>query len=167
MARFIATQRGSINLDIVARVIPGQRQPSYKPAVYVTTDGERYEGYYSEDDVERLTAPVIPADATLATVIYMSEEEGEDQIFVEEDLILGWRDLGDYREPVFIEEISANGTAFLQYGGRWHELTYGGSSFETLDDVKKAILERSADDRKIREKIAARQAAKEEAAADD
>ncbi len=111
MPRFIATDNGQINLDLIAIVTSRRSDRTRGLLIFSFVDDEGHTlGTLESDhlDLERLCAPVVPADGSIgAYIVGVGNGSGArptaaDVVIVPVP-VLAWRVVRDAAEPVMLE----------------------------------------------------------------
>jgi hypothetical protein len=150
-----------INAAMVARIVPvrgSSDDPSYSRRRLthyrvVTVDGDEYQTDSADVNISALTCQAVPAAAGSKAVLVACDDAAgnnptADDIWISWAPIVAWRlssNLFGGAEPIFPDNATSNQTVFIELpDGRFLEQESG--EFESLDEVKAAMLARAQQD---------------------
>jgi hypothetical protein len=146
MAHFVSTIDGRlINLDHVVMI--RSKQNKGDDDVLEMTEGSGRTTIHGMllPDLDQLDGALIPASPPgTATVFWYNAWSGgarPTEVFQRLEPIIAWRDEGPYLEPVFLQELAPHSHPYLRFDkGCYRELAYDGAIYDSLEEVKAAIL---------------------------
>jgi hypothetical protein len=135
---FIKNGPGYINLDVVARGSLGQIERGRSiPTGYFSPTGAEIDRVGELPDLEKLTAPLLPA-GPITTMVCITPT-GE----VTAAPIAGWRVCRSGLEPLFVIEPPAGATRFLAVGAHGLVKVDDGTIFPDLAAARKFVTDAS------------------------